>query len=79
MITRRDILTALLHDREVLSLVLITHALDTAASAHRIAALDAGENSSSGGPARRVLAAPRHPFTVSLVETTTRLEAGKGT
>ncbi|MDX3313898.1 ABC transporter ATP-binding protein [Streptomyces sp. NPDC054884] len=79
-ITRRDILgilTALLHDRQDLSLVLITHDLDTAALAHRIAVLDAGELVEQG-PAQRVLTAPSHPFTVSLMETTTRLGAGTG-
>ncbi|WP_425246953.1 ABC transporter ATP-binding protein [Streptomyces sp. NEAU-NA10] len=77
-ITRRsilDILTTLLHDRDDLSLVLITHDLDTAALAHRIAVLDAGTLVEQG-PARRVLTAPSHPFTVSLMETTTRLGAG---
>ncbi|MGW1784607.1 ABC transporter ATP-binding protein [Streptomyces sp. NPDC002143] len=80
-ITRRGILgilTALLHERDDLSLVLITHDLNTAALAHRIAVLDAGELVEQG-PARRVLTAPRHPFTVSLVETTTRRGAGTGT
>ncbi|MEU3619999.1 ATP-binding cassette domain-containing protein [Streptomyces sp. NPDC006872] len=72
-ITRRGILgilTALLHERDDLSLVLITHDLNTAALAHRIAVLDAGELVEQG-PAQRVLTAPRHPFTVSLVEATT--------
>ncbi|GAA4943272.1 hypothetical protein GCM10023238_06460 [Streptomyces heliomycini] len=44
-LTRRgilDVLTALVRDRDQLSLVLITHDLDTAALAHRIAVLDAG-------------------------------------
>ncbi|MEU0031886.1 ATP-binding cassette domain-containing protein [Streptomyces sp. NPDC006335] len=80
MITRRgllDLLTTLLHDRDDLSLVLITHDLDTAALAHRIAVLDAGELVEQG-PARQVLTAPGHPFTRSLVETTTRLAAGTG-
>ncbi|MGW0949003.1 ABC transporter ATP-binding protein [Streptomyces sp. NPDC002623] len=80
-ITRRGILgilTALLHERDDLSLVLITHDLNTAALAHRIAVLDAGELVEQG-PARRVLTAPRHPFTVSLVETTTRRGAGTDT
>ncbi|WP_367326017.1 ABC transporter ATP-binding protein [Streptomyces sp. HUAS ZL42] len=73
--TRRailGILTTLLHDRDDLSLVLITHDLDTAALAHRIAVLDAGELVEQG-PARRVLTAPSHPFTVSLMKTATRL------
>nr|WP_246113787.1 ATP-binding cassette domain-containing protein [Streptomyces montanus] len=80
-ITRRGILgilTTLLHDRDDLSLVLITHDLDTAALAHRIAVLDAGELVEQG-PAQRVLTAPSHPFTVSLMETATRLGAGTGT
>jgi peptide/nickel transport system ATP-binding protein len=77
-ITRRgilDLLTALLHDRDDLSLVLITHDLDTAALAHRIAVLEAGELVEQG-PARRVLTTPSHPFTVSLIQNTTRREAG---
>ncbi|MGW3951165.1 ABC transporter ATP-binding protein [Streptomyces sp. NPDC004752] len=80
-ITRRGILgilTTLLRDRDDLSLVLITHDLDTAALAHRIAVLNAGELVEQG-PARQVLTAPSHPFTVSLMETSTRLEAGTGT
>ncbi|MER6528144.1 ATP-binding cassette domain-containing protein [Streptomyces sp. NPDC001508] len=74
-ITRRGILgvlTTLLHDRDDLSLVLITHDLDTAVLAHRIAILDAGELVEQG-PARQVLTSPSHPFTVSLMENTTRL------
>ncbi len=77
-VTRRgilDVLTTLLHDRGDLSLVLITHDLDTAALAHRVAVLDAGELVEHG-PARRVLTAPSHPFTASLVQTTARLGAG---
>jgi peptide/nickel transport system ATP-binding protein len=58
-----------------LSLVLITHDLDTARLADRIAVLDAGALVEQG-PARRVLTEPRHPFTVNLMETTTRLETG---
>ncbi|SDD50196.1 peptide/nickel transport system ATP-binding protein [Streptomyces prasinopilosus] len=68
-LTRRHLLgllTALVRDRGDLSLVLITHDLDTAALAHRIAVLDAGEIVEQG-PARRVLTAPSHPFTVSLM------------
>ncbi|MFD9322987.1 ABC transporter ATP-binding protein [Streptomyces sp. NPDC060053] len=73
-ITRRgilEVLTGLLHDRDDLSLVLITHDLDTAALAHRIAVLDAGELVEQG-PAQRVLTTPSHPFTVSLMKTATR-------
>ncbi|WP_411759829.1 ABC transporter ATP-binding protein [Streptomyces tunisiensis] len=79
-VTRRgilDTLTALLRDRDDLSLILITHDLDTAALAHRIAVLDAGELVEQG-PARRILTEPSHPFTVSLMETTARLGAGTG-
>ncbi|MFF9760227.1 MULTISPECIES: ABC transporter ATP-binding protein [Streptomyces] len=77
-LTRRgilDVLTALVRDRDQLSLVLITHDLDTAALAHRIAVLDAGELVEQG-PAEVVLTTPAHPFTASLVRTTTRLTAG---
>jgi len=68
-LTRRgilDVLTALVRDRDGLSLVLVTHDLDTAALAHRIAVLDAGTVVEQG-PARRILTAPAHPFTASLV------------
>ncbi|MGI5429199.1 ABC transporter ATP-binding protein [Streptomyces sp. CA-179760] len=74
-VTRRgilDLLTALVRDRDDLALVLITHDLDTAALAHRIAVLDAGELVEQG-PARRVLTEPRHPFTAALAETIARL------
>ncbi|MBA4863683.1 ABC transporter ATP-binding protein [Streptomyces sp. PSKA54] len=77
-VTRRgilDTLTGLLRDRHDLSLVLITHDLDTAALGDRIAVIDAGELVEQG-PAREVLTSPRHPFTVSLVETSVRLAAG---
>jgi peptide/nickel transport system ATP-binding protein len=80
-ITRRgilDILTTLVRDRYDLSLVLITHDLDTAALAHRIAVLDAGELVEQG-PAQRILTTPKHPFTISLIKTTARLAAGAGT
>ncbi|MFI8849948.1 ABC transporter ATP-binding protein [Streptomyces sp. NPDC053499] len=70
-----DILTTLLHDRDDLSLILITHDLDTAALAHRIAVLDAGEVVEQG-PAQRLLTEPTHPFTASLVRPTAHLEAG---
>jgi peptide/nickel transport system ATP-binding protein len=74
-VTRRDILdllAGLLRDRDDLSLVLITHDLDTAGIAARIAVLDAGDVVEEG-PARDVLTAPTHPFTVSLVESSVRL------
>jgi peptide/nickel transport system ATP-binding protein len=75
-VTRRDILdllTGLVRDRDDLALVLITHDLDAAAVAHRIAVVDAGEIVEQG-PSRRVLTEPRHPFTVSLTETIARLD-----
>lgn len=77
-VTRRgilDLLGGLVADRDDLSLVLITHDLDTARLAHRIAVLDAGELVEQG-PARRILTEPGHPFTIALMETTARLEAG---
>ncbi|WP_328403586.1 ATP-binding cassette domain-containing protein [Streptomyces sp. NBC_00390] len=61
-----DTLAVLLSDRPELALVLITHDLDTAATAARIAVLDAGELIEQG-PAQQVLTAPRHGFTASLV------------
>ncbi|MFB9463889.1 ABC transporter ATP-binding protein [Streptomyces cinereospinus] len=73
-VTRRgilDVLAGLLRDGDGLSLVLITHDLDTARLAHRVAVLDAGELVELGS-AGHVLDAPRHPFTVSLMETTKR-------
>ncbi|MFB6437832.1 ABC transporter ATP-binding protein [Streptomyces sp. NPDC056411] len=79
-VTRRGILDALadlLRDRADMSLMLITHDLETARLAHRIAVLEAGELVEQG-PARRILTEPRHPFTVSLMETTARLEAATG-
>ncbi len=67
-----DLLAALVRDRGDLALVLITHDPATAALAHRIAVLDAGEVVEQG-PAGRVLTEPRHPFTVALRETIDRL------
>ncbi|MCX4903069.1 ABC transporter ATP-binding protein [Streptomyces sp. NBC_00878] len=69
-VTRRgilDLLAGLLRDRGDLSLVLITHDLDTARLAARIAVLDAGEVVEQGA-AQDILTAPAHPFTVSLLE-----------
>ncbi|WP_394807280.1 ABC transporter ATP-binding protein [Streptomyces asiaticus] len=70
-----ELLAQLLRDRDDLSLVLITHDLDIAPLAHHIAVLDAGELVEQGA-APRVLTAPEHPFTVSLMATTARLGAG---
>jgi peptide/nickel transport system ATP-binding protein len=66
-----DLLATLVRDRGDLALVLITHDLDTAALAHRIAVLDAGELVEQG-PARQVLTTPRHPLTTALRETVSR-------
>ncbi|MFC5213503.1 ABC transporter ATP-binding protein [Streptomyces coerulescens] len=77
-VTRRgilDVLAGLVRGGDGMSLVLVTHDLDTARLAHRIAVLDAGEIVEQG-LAQRVLARPRHPFTVSLMETAERLETG---
>ncbi|MFI0091749.1 ABC transporter ATP-binding protein [Streptomyces bobili] len=76
-VTRRgilDLLAGLLSDGDDLALVLITHDLDTARLAHRIAVLEAGVIVEQG-PAERILTDPLHPFTVSLMETTARLGA----
>ncbi|MFF3288771.1 ABC transporter ATP-binding protein [Streptomyces sp. NPDC003023] len=76
-VTRRgilDTLAGLLRERRDLSLVLITHDLDTAAPATHIAVLDGGELVEEG-PARQILTSPRHPFTVALMETAAHLTA----
>lgn len=76
-VTRRgllDTLAGLLRDRPELALVLITHDLDTAATAARIAVLEAGELIEQG-PAQQVLTSPRHGFTASLVAGSARLAA----
>ncbi|MFE7270191.1 ABC transporter ATP-binding protein [Streptomyces sp. NPDC057623] len=70
-----DVLAGLVGEGDDLSLVLITHDLDTARLAHRIAVLDAGELVEQG-PGQQVLTEPQHPFTVSLMRTTERLETG---
>ncbi|WP_037844702.1 ABC transporter ATP-binding protein [Streptomyces sp. NRRL S-455] len=75
-VTRRgilDLLAALVRDRDDLAVVLITHDLDSAALAHRVAVLDAGEIVEAG-PARRILTEPRHPLTIALRETNARLD-----
>ncbi|MFD8985519.1 ABC transporter ATP-binding protein [Streptomyces sp. NPDC059564] len=68
--TRQGILDLLarLRDREELALVFITHDLAAAGTmADRIAVLEAGRVVEEG-PARRLLRAPRHPFTRALLE-----------
>ncbi|MFD7324081.1 ABC transporter ATP-binding protein [Streptomyces sp. NPDC059875] len=76
-VTRRallNLLAALRHDRPDLTLVLITHDLDVAALATRIAVLNAGQLVEQG-PTHEVLTTPRHPFTVSLTEASARMTA----
>lgn len=71
VMTRKEILATLadvVREQGDLALVLITHDLATAALAHRVAVLDAGEVVEEG-PALEVLHSPRHPFTRSLVGT----------
>ncbi|MFD4995303.1 ABC transporter ATP-binding protein [Streptomyces buecherae] len=80
-VTRHGILrllTTLLRDRGDLALILITHDLETAALAHRVAVLDAGEIVEQG-TAHQVLTAPRHPFTASLVRASDPYAPGAGT
>ncbi|WEV29393.1 ATP-binding cassette domain-containing protein [Streptomyces sp. 71268] len=79
-VTRHGILrllATLLRNRGDLALVLITHDLETAALAHRVAVLDAGEIVEQG-TAHQVLTAPRHPFTASLVTASQPYAPGAG-
>ncbi|WP_424921156.1 ABC transporter ATP-binding protein [Streptomyces sp. wa1] len=68
-VTRRsllDLLAALMHRQDAPAVVLITHDLDTAAPADRVAVLDGGVVVEEG-PREQILTAPRHPFTVALL------------
>ncbi|MFI2780606.1 ABC transporter ATP-binding protein [Streptomyces sp. ALB3] len=66
-----DLLAVLMRRPAGPSVVLITHDLDTAAPATRVAVLDGGAVVEEG-PREQVLTAPRHPFTAAL------LDASKG-
>ncbi|MFF5724784.1 ABC transporter ATP-binding protein [[Kitasatospora] papulosa] len=61
-----DLLAALMNRREAPAVVLITHDLDTAAPADRVAVLDGGAVVEEG-TSEQILNTPRHPFTVALV------------
>jgi len=68
-VTRRsllDLLAALMGRQDAPAVVLITHDLDTAAPADRVAVLDGGAVVEEG-TTEQILNAPRHPFTVALV------------
>ncbi|MFD8343196.1 ABC transporter ATP-binding protein [[Kitasatospora] papulosa] len=68
-VTRRsllDLLAALMGRQDAPAVVLITHDLDTAAPADRVAVLDGGAVVEEG-TSEEILNAPRHPFTVALV------------
>ncbi|WP_329325585.1 ABC transporter ATP-binding protein [[Kitasatospora] papulosa] len=68
-VTRRsllDLLAALMGRQDAPAVVLITHDLDTAAPADRVAVLDGGAVVEEG-TSEQILNAPRHPFTVALV------------
>ncbi|MFE7754941.1 ABC transporter ATP-binding protein [Streptomyces sp. NPDC057429] len=73
-VTRRsllDLLAVLVRQRDGLCVVLITHDLDTAAQATRIAVLDGGEVVEQGDR-EQILTAPEHSFTVSLLRASAR-------
>ncbi|MEV3929925.1 ATP-binding cassette domain-containing protein [Streptomyces sp. NPDC049944] len=61
-----DLLATLIRRQDAPGVVLITHDLDTAAPATRVAVLDGGEVVEEG-PAEQILNAPRHPFTRALL------------
>lgn len=71
------LLAELLRTGAVPSLLLITHDLDTAALAERVAVLEHGEIVETGA-ATDVLSAPRHPFTVELTSAARSLRAAGG-
>ncbi|MET7367727.1 ATP-binding cassette domain-containing protein [Streptomyces sp. NPDC005566] len=66
-----DLLAAPARRGDGLGIVLITHDLDTAAQATRIAVLDGGQVVEEG-PREQILTAPSHPFTVALLGASAR-------
>lgn len=71
------LLAELLRSGAVPALVLITHDLDAAALADRVAVLENGEIVETGAAAD-VLTAPRHPFTVELTGAARSMRAAGG-
>ncbi|MFD9286752.1 ABC transporter ATP-binding protein [Streptomyces sp. NPDC060030] len=73
-VTRRslvDLLAVLMRRQDAPAVVLVTHDLDTAAPATRVAVLDGGEVVEEG-PGDQILNAPRHPFTIALLDASGR-------
>ncbi|MER5895303.1 ATP-binding cassette domain-containing protein [Streptomyces sp. NPDC001876] len=66
-----DLLAALVRRGDGLGIVLITHDLDTAARAARIVVLDGGQVVEEG-TREQILTAPSHPFTLALLDASTR-------
>ncbi|MFE2022265.1 ABC transporter ATP-binding protein [Streptomyces sp. NPDC059499] len=66
-----DLLAAPVRRGDGLGIVLITHDLDTAARAARIAVLDGGQVVEEG-TREQILTAPSHPFTLALLDASTR-------
>ncbi|MEV0580773.1 ATP-binding cassette domain-containing protein [Streptomyces sp. NPDC050392] len=71
------LLTELLGSGAIPALVLITHDLDTAARAGRIAVMERGRIVETGA-AHDVLHAPRHPFTAELVDAARQFRGAAG-
>lgn len=71
------LLTELLGSGAIPALVLITHDLDTAARAGRIAVMERGRIVETGA-AHDVLHAPRHPFTAELIDAARQFRVAAG-
>lgn len=69
-----DLLAGIARDEYGPGIVLITHDLGTAARAARIVVMDGGKVVEEG-PREQILTAPRHPFTVALLEAASTLGA----